>query len=72
MTASPRHVLGGGVVTPFRLRRDGDRLVVQEPSAYGDDIWRTVITLDRVFAANLAAELDHWLAGTDQIPEVDR
>lgn len=65
---------------PFRLRRNGDKLVIQRqgttslvdrdgwhsvPSA----TWQTVITLDRVWAANLAAELDAWLTGTDQLPE---
>jgi hypothetical protein len=55
-------------MTPFTLRRHGNdhvALTFQEG-------WHTYqLTLDRVWAANLAAELDAWLAGTDQIPEVD-
>lgn len=33
--------------------------------------WHTVVELDRVWAANLAAELDAWLAGTDHIPDLE-
>jgi hypothetical protein len=54
-------------VIPFTLRRYGDDHV----TITVDDGWMFTLKLDRVWAANLAAELDAWLAGTDQLPETE-
>lgn len=53
---------------PFTLRRYGDDHV----TITVDDGWMFTLKLDRVWAANLAAELDAWLAGTDQLPQADQ
>lgn len=55
----------------FRLRRDGDGLTI-EVRTYADlrHAWAPAVHLGRLEAANLAAELGAWLAGTDQLPEV--
>lgn len=58
-----------------RLRRKGNVLVLQVPTfdrlrlSQG---WATAVELDRVWAANLACELDAWLAGLDELPEVEQ
>lgn len=55
---------------PFRLRRDGDRLVILTRRYYAlQHKWLPSLVLDRVWAANLAQELDLWLAGLDELPE---
>ena len=46
------------------------RLGREQGYRYGP-VWDTIVTLDRVWAANLAIELDHWLAGTDSLPTVE-
>lgn len=68
MTAQPMPALG-----TFRLRRHDDHLVLQQPTYDRQRLvwsWQTIARLDRVWAANLACELDAWLAGTDHLPEV--
>jgi hypothetical protein len=60
-------------MNPFRLRRQGPHIVIQRQVWQRLQLrwdWQTIATLDRVWAANLAAELDAWLAGTDALPEV--
>lgn len=62
------------VMERARLRRRGDVLVLQVPvwdRLRLSQRWSTVVVLDRVWAANLACELDAWLAGVDELPEVD-
>lgn len=57
---------------PFRLRRDGNQLVIcTHHYANLTHTWQPTITLDRIWAANLAAELDAWLNGTDEIPHLE-
>lgn len=60
-------------MTPFRLRRDGKRLVILTRRYHAlQHKWVPCLALDRVWAANLAQELDMWLAGLDELPEVER
>lgn len=58
----------------LRLRRDGEHLALQTPRfdqvAYRTR-WVTFVLLNPVEAANLAAELGAWLAGTDGLPDLE-
>lgn len=57
---------------PFRLRRHGDRLVILTRRYHGlRHRWLPCLSLDRVWAMNLAAELNAWLSGTDHLPELE-